>query len=96
MFIPFFKSLGPPAFRRVLLELAPSPDLQKIRHTVDVMTETSKSIYQEKLDALRQGDEVLLKQLGDGKDVMSILCVSSPLVFRGLYWLLSPRFNSES
>lgn len=73
MFIPFFKSLGPPAFRRLLLELTPSSNLQRIKHTVDVMTETSESIYREKLQALRKGDEVVIKQLGEGKDVMSIL-----------------------
>lgn len=79
MFVPIFKKMGPPAFRRLLLELTPSPDLQKIKQTVDVMSETSNRIYRQKLEALRMGDETVLKQLGEGKDVMSIL--REPLSF---------------
>lgn len=74
MFVPFFRSLAPPALLRLLLEISPSPDLQKIKDTVDVMTETSNNIYQHKLQALRQGDEAVIKQVGEGKDIMSILC----------------------
>ena len=33
-----------------------------------------------KLHALRQGDEAVLKQIGEGKDIMSVLCLSILLV----------------
>ena len=71
--IPVVRKLGPPAFRRFLLEASPSADLQKIKDTVDVMTDTSNQIFQHKLRALRSGDEKLLQRMGAGKDIMSIL-----------------------
>lgn len=73
MFIPLFIKLGPAKFRRFLLEIAPSQDLQKIKEVVDVMADTSIDIFRQKVDALRQGDEAVAQQVGEGKDVMSIL-----------------------
>lgn len=77
-FIPLLVKLGPASFRRFLLDLTPNPDLQKVKKIVDVMSETSGDIYREKLSALNNGDESVLRQMGEGKDVMSILC-KSPL-----------------
>ena len=37
------------------------------------MTDTSNQIFQQKLRALRSGDEKLLERMGANKDVMSIL-----------------------
>lgn len=75
-FIPLLVKLGPASFRRFLLDLTPNPDLQKVKKIVDVMSETSGDIYREKLSALNNGDESVLRQMGEGKDVMSILCKS--------------------
>lgn len=75
MFIPLFVKLGPPRFRRFLLEMSPSPNLQKVKRTVDVMAETSNTIFREKRRSLQQGDEVVSQQVAEGKDVMSILCM---------------------
>lgn len=74
MFIPLFVKLGPPRFRRFLLDMSPSPNLQLVKKTVDVMAETSNTIFKDKLQALRQGDAVVSHQVSEGKDVMSILC----------------------
>lgn len=81
MFIPLFIKLGPAWFRRFLLEIAPSQDLQKIKEVVDVMADTSIDIFRQKVDALRQGDEAVAQQVGEGKDVMSILRKCSSLRF---------------
>ncbi|THH08672.1 hypothetical protein EW145_g2548 [Phellinidium pouzarii] len=70
---PTLQSLGPASFRRLLLELAPSPDLHKVKDIVDIMATTSCDIFREKLVALKQGDEAITRQVGEGKDVMSIL-----------------------
>ena len=74
MFIPFFVRLGPPRFRRFLLEMSPSPNLKMVKETVDIMAETSDAIFKDKLHALQQGDEFVSHQVAEGKDVMSILC----------------------
>ena len=74
MFIPLFVKLGPPRFRRFLLEMSPSPNLKMVKETVDVMAKTSDAIFKDKLRALQQGDEAVSHQVAEGKDVMSILC----------------------
>jgi hypothetical protein len=42
---------------------------------IDIMDKTSTEIFQSKKVALQQGNEALLKQVGRGKDIMSILCM---------------------
>ena len=76
-FIPLLVKLGPPGLRRFLLDMAPSVLLQKVKGIVDVMAQTSTDIFREKLAALEQGDEAVMRQVGEGKDVMSILCALS-------------------
>ncbi|KZT30166.1 cytochrome P450 [Neolentinus lepideus HHB14362 ss-1] len=71
--IPYLMKIGSPSFRRFAVEVSPSRGIQQIKEKVDVMEKTSKRIYQQKLAALHQGDEVLAKQIGGGKDIMSLL-----------------------
>jgi len=42
----------------------------------DYMWNLSKEIYEGKQRALAEGDEVVAKQVGKGKDILSILSVS--------------------
>ena len=44
-----------------------------MKNFIDRMHEESKRIYRAKLDALARGDEAVEKQVGEGRDVMSIL-----------------------
>ena len=81
MFVPFLMKLGPPGFRRFLIDISPSRDLKKVKDIVDIMAETSNGIYREKLEALKQGDKAVIEQVGQGKDVMSILCKLIQLKF---------------
>lgn len=74
MIVPYLMKLGPPRFRRFLINISPSRDLRKVKDIVDIMANTSNGIYREKLDALRHGDKAVIEQVGEGKDVMSILC----------------------
>ncbi|KZT30178.1 cytochrome P450 [Neolentinus lepideus HHB14362 ss-1] len=71
--IPHLMKIGSPSFRRFVVESSPSRGIRQIKEKVDVMEKTSKHIYQQKLAALHQGDEVLAKQIGGGKDIMSLL-----------------------
>jgi len=71
--IPHLMKIGSPSFRRFAVEMSPSRGIRQIKEKVDIMEKTSKRIYQQKLAALHQGDEVLAKQIGGGKDIMSLL-----------------------
>ena len=80
--------LGPPGFRRFLLNLVPNKSLKRARDIVDVMHRTSVEIFQAKKLALQQGDEAALQQVGRGVDLMSLLCMCwlPPKKFVVLTW----------
>ena len=65
--------LGPPKFRRFLVDLLPFKSVRRLRDIVDLMYKTSVEIFEEKKRALREGDEAVANQIGGGKDIMSIL-----------------------
>ncbi|RPD54880.1 cytochrome P450 [Lentinus tigrinus ALCF2SS1-7] len=71
--LPYVTDFGTPALRRNLLELVPNPAVQKMKDIVDTMWRRSEEIYESKKHALEQGDEAVAQQIGEGKDLMSIL-----------------------
>ena len=79
--IPWVVRIGTPSFRRAVLTLIPSQLVQTVRKVVDTMQAESEAILKEKKDALSEGDDAVTRQVGAGKDIMSILraCPSHPL-----------------
>jgi len=69
----FLTTIGSPAFRRFILDRIPHKKLQALKEVVDVMAKKSTEIFNAKKDALKTGDEAVLRQLNEGKDIMSIL-----------------------
>ncbi|KAK7466377.1 hypothetical protein VKT23_005101 [Stygiomarasmius scandens] len=65
--------LGTPRFRRFLVDNIPMQSVKEIKNMVDYMWSLSEEIYESKKQALAAGDEVVTKQIGRGKDIMSIL-----------------------
>ncbi len=74
MLLPFVSTIGSPAFRRRVVEMIPNEDVQRMREISDIMHERSVLIYNQKKEALEKGDEALKHQIGEGRDIMSILC----------------------
>ena len=66
--------LGPAWLRRFLINFVPNQAVRKLRDITDTMDARSQEIVDGKLAALRAGDEALKQQVGEGKDIMSILC----------------------
>jgi hypothetical protein len=54
----------------------PFAGVQMLRNMIDIMHSSSVNILKAKKTALQQGDEAVHAQVGRGKDIMSILCVS--------------------
>ena len=82
--------------RRVLANLVRWKDLQDIRDIVDVIHETSVEILESKRKALAEGDEAVQRQIGHGKDILSILSkcvVYNPLILNKPF---SVRANMEA
>ncbi|KAF8237919.1 cytochrome P450 [Tricholoma matsutake] len=65
--------LGPPRFRRFLVDLLPFENVRRLRDIVDIMDNTSIEILEAKRRALKEGDEAVAKQIGRGKDIISVL-----------------------
>ncbi|PIL33307.1 cytochrome P450 [Ganoderma sinense ZZ0214-1] len=71
--LPFVDYLGPAWFRRWLVTLMPQKSVQRMKHIVDMMYEWSKEIFEAKKALIESGDNAMLHQVGEGRDVMSIL-----------------------
>ena len=71
---PYLSYLGPAWFRRLLLHLVPVPSIQRLKNITDVMTKRTEEIYYAKKAAIQSGDKESLHALGEGKDIVSVLC----------------------
>ncbi|TBU46705.1 cytochrome P450 [Dichomitus squalens] len=76
---PYLSVIGRPAFRRALLEWVPWKRLHKLKGVVDIMHRRATEIYREKKALLDTGDEALTLQVGEGRDLMSILLKANTL-----------------
>lgn len=63
----------------MIVSAIPIDRVQRMKQIVDTMHGRSVQIMEEKKCAVLRGDSALLEQIGEGKDVMSILC---------MYWSL--------
>lgn len=65
---------GTPKMRGRALSLVPYEPVQNVLKIVDTLHTTSLKIFEDKKTALMSGDDAMSKQVGHGKDIMSILC----------------------
>ncbi|PCH40502.1 cytochrome P450 [Wolfiporia cocos MD-104 SS10] len=72
-FLHMFAEVGPARFRRAMMKVWPSKRMRDAVKIVDAMDMASKKVYESKKVAIQAGDEVLLRQIGQGEDVMSVL-----------------------
>ena len=66
-------NLGPASIRRWIVERIPLDSVQHLRRISDVMHERSAQIFKDKKAALESGDDAIKNQIGEGRDIMSIL-----------------------
>jgi hypothetical protein len=71
--LPFLLRTTPPSFRRWMIDYLPLPDLRLARDLVDIMDRNSRRILEKKREAISKGDSAVLEQIGQGKDIMSLL-----------------------
>ena len=74
--IPYVQPYLPPPLVRFLSKFLPFRNMRRYRDIVNVMSKQSRHIYQSKKAALEKGEEVVVQQIGEGKDIMSILSKS--------------------
>ncbi|KAJ3553545.1 hypothetical protein NM688_g3553 [Phlebia brevispora] len=73
LFAHHHTKFGPAPLRRRLLDLIPDPNVQALKNVSDILCAKSTEILERKRVALRMGDEAMKRQVGEGKDIMSIL-----------------------
>ncbi|TBU21584.1 cytochrome P450 [Dichomitus squalens] len=71
--LPYLPEFGTAAFRAKLVELFPHDGVHEVKRFIDTMHRRSVEIYRGKLRALELGDEAVARQVGEGRDIMSIL-----------------------
>lgn len=82
--------IGPATFRRKIVEMLPRDGAsQHMMRISDNLTARSLKIVSDKKEALQQGDAALKQQVGEGKDIMSVLCESIRKHYQ------SPEYNSR-
>lgn len=63
----------PPALGRALVKALPSKSVQRFVAVVDAMDEQARKVFYGKRAALEKGDEKVVHQIGEGRDILSIL-----------------------
>lgn len=65
--------VGPAWFRRRLVEMVPIAVVQKLKAIIDTMDRKSEEIFLAKKFSIQQGGDSVLRQVGKGKDLMTVL-----------------------
>jgi hypothetical protein len=73
MYLAPLVRIGTPKFRRFILNLIPWKPLHQLRDISDVIHNTAVDIINSKKRALEDGDEAVARQIGQGKDILSVL-----------------------
>ena len=72
--------IGPAWLRHLIAKLIPDANFKHVKSIVDTLYTRSRDIYLDKKEALLKGDEELKHQVGQGKDIMSVLRESKPVL----------------
>jgi hypothetical protein len=78
-FLPYLTKVFHPKVLKIMGKAAPWRALNRIIELTDVMNAITKEIYDAKKRLLESGDSATVKQVGDGKDIISLLSASIEL-----------------
>lgn len=73
MVVSHLCDVGPAWMRRIIVAAVPNARVKRLKDIVDTMYARSVGIMEGKKRAVQHGDSELMEQIGEGKDVMSIL-----------------------
>jgi hypothetical protein len=73
-FLPFAVKIASPKFRLFVMNLLPWKALHELRDLVNGLQTMANEVIDAKKSAVERGDAAVLEQMGEGKDIMSILC----------------------
>ena len=96
--MPAVQNWGTPGIRRFLArcaQYAASKNLKNLINIVHLINDTSQEIYLIKKKALQEGGDAMKHQVGEGKDVMSVLRTSSSVAVCVYFLSLFARLQCE-
>lgn len=76
--IQWMSYIVPEELMKTIFRMSPRKNVRELLKISDIMRRRSQEIIDEKRVALRKGDEALLQEVGEGKDLMSI-CRKCPV-----------------
>ena len=65
--------MGSATFRRRIVEMIPIRKVKEITYLIDTLDRQSRAVFDSKKAALLKGDEDVMQQVGEGKDLLSIM-----------------------
>lgn len=83
-----------PTFLRRMIDYVPLPGLREARDLVDLLDGNSVKVLSDKKDAIARGDSAVVEQIGQGKDIMSLL--STMPQYAVSHWMLSDDTTFDS
>jgi len=78
-FLPYLTKVFHPKVLKFMGKVAPWRALNRIIELTDIMNANAREIYETKKRLLESGDSATVKQVGDGKDIISLLSASMQL-----------------
>lgn len=75
--IPHVMPYIPLSIRAAIAPYLPLPHWGRMLRVVNAMDTQSRNVYNSKKVALEKGDEAVTHQIGEGRDIMSILSTSN-------------------
>jgi len=78
---PYLTKIFHPKILKVLGKVAPWKALNRAIELTEVMNANTRKIYETKKRLLESGDGATVKQVGDGKDIISLLSMSMGIHF---------------
>ena len=79
-FLPLSIRLLPLSIRNLAASILPWKSYQQLRNILHVMDCYSEEVFEAKKKALAKGDEAVMRQIGQGKDIMSILSMRERII----------------
>ena len=73
LLVPLLVKIGPPSFRRWILQFSPPGAVRELTDVVNQIESSTTGILRQKKKALDAGDAAVHSQVGKGKDILSVL-----------------------
>lgn len=94
--LPILSRIGSPKFQNLVMRLLPWKSIQETLDLVDNLHNASVEIVKSRKKALEGDEETMEKQVGRGKDIMSMLCKTPRSLLCPIHCFIDSTGKQES